>query len=80
MQGRFRIGSPWDPTLILGQIICVQSIFYTSETILINLWAAGGDATELSQVFGAQVYFANNFNLSVYNKKSNFYPFKFVLN
>jgi len=29
----------WDPTLIVGQILCIQSSFYSSESLLMLLWA-----------------------------------------
>ncbi|KAF7633913.1 hypothetical protein Mgra_00006650 [Meloidogyne graminicola] len=48
--GVFRT-SVWDPTLIIGQIICLQSAFYSSESALLFLWSFSGYTPSLAEIF-----------------------------
>ncbi|EFO25779.1 hypothetical protein LOAG_02701 [Loa loa] len=41
----------WDPGLIVSQIICMQTTFYTTQCILLVMLSVGGHYPSLEQVF-----------------------------
>lgn len=46
----------FDPSLIIGQILAMQSIFYASECVLMTVWSyTSGFRPSLDYVFAAQV-------------------------
>lgn len=47
----------WDPSLIVGQIFCMQSVFYSSECLFMFLYSYTGYRPTLDHVFAAQVHF-----------------------
>nr|CAD2172354.1 unnamed protein product [Meloidogyne enterolobii] len=51
--GAFRT-SVWDPTLIAGQIICLQSAFYSAESALMFLWSFSGYIPSLAEIFAVE--------------------------
>lgn len=52
----FRV-SVWDPSLIIGQMLCLQSVFYTSETILMFMWSFCDYKPSIDHIFNVQVIF-----------------------
>ena len=50
--GSFRVSIPWDPQLIVAQIICIQATFYSVQTILVFLFS---NEPSLEQIFDGQV-------------------------
>lgn len=53
--GAFRT-SVWDPTLIAGQIICLQSAFYSAKSALMFLWSFNGYIPSLAEIFSVEVF------------------------
>lgn len=49
--GSFRVSIPWDPQLIVAQIICIQATFYSVQTILVFLFS---NEPSLEQIFDGQ--------------------------
>jgi len=62
MSGQFRV-TIWDPTLIIAQIIAVQSLFYLSYGFLL---------TCASSLLGANASLTNVFNYDVVNVSKGF--------
>lgn len=65
--------SVWDPTLIVGQIICIQSTFYASESILLSTSSFFGYMVSLRDIFSAQailsfIFFFINMNINALNR------------
>lgn len=54
VMGSFR-SYVWDPSLIIGQMICMQSVFYTCECVVLLLHRFRGYQPLLSDVFFTQV-------------------------
>ncbi|VDM27093.1 unnamed protein product [Toxocara canis] len=48
----------WDPSLIIGQMLCLQSIFYSSKCVLLTLARLRGYQPSVVQLFSPQVSFA----------------------
>lgn len=47
----------WDPSLIIAQMLCMQSVFYSSECILLSLGRIRGYQPYVMQLFSPQVSF-----------------------
>lgn len=47
----------WDPFLLVGQMACLQSVFYTAQSILMVLYGFTGYEPYLSHIFSFQVSF-----------------------
>uniref|UniRef100_A0A0M3HTS6 Protein SYS1 homolog n=2 Tax=Ascaris TaxID=6251 RepID=A0A0M3HTS6_ASCLU len=45
----------WDPSLIIAQMLCMQSVFYSSECILLSLGRIRGYQPYVMQLFSPQV-------------------------
>ncbi|PAV70691.1 hypothetical protein WR25_06756 [Diploscapter pachys] len=45
----------WDPFLLLGQMACLQSVFYTAQSILMVLYSVTGYEPYLSHIFSFQM-------------------------
>jgi hypothetical protein len=55
MSGKFRV-TVWDPTLILGQIMAVQTAFYLSFGLLLALGSLfTGSSPALANIFSYKV-------------------------
>jgi hypothetical protein len=74
--GSFRT-TVWDPTLIIFQIICLQSAFYSAVSTMMFLWSlASGLQPTLTQMFTYEVFptFFKNLNLLKYENYPSFPP------
>lgn len=46
----------WDPSLIIGQMVCMQAVFYASQSILLLAARIGGHSATVQTVFSPQVF------------------------
>lgn len=62
----------FDPALVIGQMLWLQTVFYCSETFLMFLWSFNGYCPSLDDIFSLQVIWVIN----MYKEYDfNFIPF-----